>query len=92
MRGGIKNEIYRYNEDEFTVSIQGTNSDDYINSTDFVVGRHHIGGFVKNNEVILTECSGNRCDGRCDFPENAIYKFAVDEEIEYMIDSIIVIP
>lgn len=87
-----QNDVYWYNEDEFTVSIQDTNSDyDYINSTEFwcVSSNHGIGGFVKNNEVFLTDCIQGFCNGSCVFPENAIYKFDVDEKIEYMIYSII---
>lgn len=84
-----QNEAYTYNNDDFSVTLSGHSNYDYINSTDFVVPRHNIGGFVKSNEIFLTECSGNRCNGRCKFPENTIYKFDDDEEIEYWVDSVI---
>lgn len=84
-----ENDTYRYNNDEFSVETSG-NRDygfdyDYVNSAELVDRRMNdtIDGFVKNKELFLYEKKG------FNLPKDAIYKFDVDEEIEYLVDRII---
>lgn len=84
-----ENDTYRYNNDEFSVEISG-NRDygfdyDYVNSAELVDRRMNdtIDGFVKNKELFLYEKKG------FNLPKDAIYKFDVDEEIEYLVDRIV---
>ncbi|MBO5321205.1 MAG: hypothetical protein J6B22_01185 [Clostridia bacterium] len=80
------NEVYRYNNEDFSVASSGYyNYDyDYINSAElFDRGMNFcIDGFIKNKELFLYEKEG------FNLPEKAIYKFD-DEEIEYLVDGII---
>lgn len=84
-----ENDTYRYNNDEFSVEINGYRDYgfdyDYVNSAELVDRRMNdtIDGFVKNKELFLYEKKG------FNLPKDAIYNFDVDEEIEYLVDRII---